>query len=213
MIYFLCTVLGVLLLRIILGKYFSRFILFLFAYIPIYIIIIIKSINLNVMNSMGGFLPMKLIFMQNITPFLMFLLIISLLMLFYIYQRNSLRAKGNPKFKIKSIDDNNKEYVTYLGTYILPFVAIETKGVSDIVAYIFLFLLMGFIFSRTNLIYTNPMLMFFNYDIFDITDENGIKHLCISKEKFKIGDEPIGVKLGEKTFIIQKWKKEILERK
>lgn len=140
-------------------------------------------------------------------------LIVTLLTLFYVFQVNSLKAKGNPKFKIKSINENNKEYVTYLGTYILPFVAIETKGVSDVIAYIFLFMLMGFIFSRTNLIYTNPMLMFFNYDIFDITDEDGVKHLCVSKEKFNVGDEPIGVRLGERTFIIQKWKREILDKK
>lgn len=119
-----------------------------------------------------------------------------------------MKSSGNPKFEIKSIESQNKEYITYLGTYILPFIALETKTVYDIAAYIILFLTMGMIYVRTNLVYTNPMLLFFKYDLYEVIDSENNKLICISKEQFKIGDKPIGIKLGEKTFIIKKWKRE-----
>ena len=145
---------------------------------------------------------------HNRTSIYLVLLVIFLLLFFYIYSRISLKAQGNPKFEIKEINTHNKEYITYLGTYILPFIALETKTVYDIAAYIILFITMGLIYVRTNLIYTNPMLLFFGYDLFEVIDAKNNKLVCISKDQFKSGDKPIGIKLGENTYIISKWKKE-----
>ncbi|MBL7911668.1 MAG: hypothetical protein JNJ41_11480 [Bacteroidia bacterium] len=186
----------------------SKFILFLFAYIPIYIIAALKTIDPTFVNCIGYFIGFKKLLSNNIQPFLLIILSISLVCYFKAYERSALKATGTPVFKIKSITSQNKEYITYLGTYILPFIALETKTIFDVLAYIFLFLTMGFIYARTNLIYTNPMLLFFDYEIFEVIDSDNDKLICISKHKLNSGDEPIGVNLGEKTFLIAKWRKE-----
>lgn len=190
------------------GKFFTRFILFLFAYIPIYAIIALKSINIDIKSSYNENGFTREIIKKNCVSLLLIILIVVLIIYFIFHVRKSLTFSGNPKFRIKTIENQNKEYITYLGTYILPFIAIDTETIFDILAYILMFFTIGFIYARTNLIYTNPMLLFFGYEIFEVTDENGETYVCISKDKFKAGESPAGVSLGDKTFIIRKWKKQ-----
>lgn len=190
------------------GKFITRFILFLFAYIPIYFILALKSFNSTVLTNKNGFNSLYHIFKHNYIPLFLVLLAVFLLLYFYIHSHFNLKSAGNPKFEIKSIQPQNKEYITYLGTYILPFIALETKTPYDIAAYVILFITMGLIYIRTNLIYTNPMLLFFGYDLYEVIDIKENKFVCITKDQFKSGEKPIGIKLGENTFIISKWKKE-----
>jgi hypothetical protein len=192
------------------GQTLSRFILFLFAYIPIYFIVAFKSINPGIFSTDGSAKPLKEVVKLNAIPVLLIGLVIMLLLFFAIFQRIALRASGNPRFTIKSIGSQNKEYITYLGTYILPFVALETKTIFDVIAYVFLFLTMGYIYSKTTLVFTNPMLMFFGYELYEVTDTTDRKYVCIIKAKVKLkaSDKPIGIKLGENTYLLSKWKKE-----
>jgi hypothetical protein len=183
-----------------------RYILFLLAYIPIYLIAALKSIDPRLKTDCGLTLSYQDIAMNNLLPIALCGLSFLLIIYFKIYARLALRPKGNPIFTIKSISPQHKEYVTYLGTYILPFVTLETKTIFDIIALVFMFLTIGFIFSKTNLIYTNPTLVFFGYDIYEVEDVEGKKYDCITRDSFKENDKPSGIKLGDKTFIISKWK-------
>ena len=179
-----------------------RYLLFLLAYIPIYIIAALKTINKD--SFPIGNKSLREIASLNIIPISLIVLSVFLIFYFKIYSKLALRPKGNPIFTISKISPQHKEYVTYLGTYILPFVALETKSIFDVIAIVFMFLTIGFIFSKTNLIYTNPTLAFFGYDIYEVEDSNGNKYDCITKDTFLNGDKPRGIKLGDKTFIISK---------
>lgn len=190
------------------NKAIVRYLLFLIAYIPIYIIAAIKTIDSRAIDALGQSMSFKEIALNNRMPISLVAFSIVLILYFKIYSWLALKPKGNPIFTIKKIKPQDKEYVTYLGTYLLPFVALETKTALDIIAVAFMFLTIGYIFSKTNLIYTNPTLAFFGYDIFEIETETGQKIDCISKEVFKIDEKPKGLKLGENTFIISKWKKD-----
>lgn len=184
-----------------------RYILFLLAYVPIYIIASLKTIDKNILNNFSSSSLRQLLF-NNKIPFLLISLSIILILYFLIYSKFALNPKGNPIFTIKQVKQQHKEYVTYLGTYILPFVSIETKTIFDEAAVVFMFLTIGFIFSKTNLIYTNPTLAFFGFEIYEVETEDGKTYDCISKDKFINGDKPCGYKLGENTFIISKWEKQ-----
>lgn len=185
---------------------FVRYILFLLAYVPIYIIAALKTIDSKTTDLKGCELPLKDIVSNNFIPIGLVLLSVILIIYFKVYSTMALKPKGNPIFKIKSIKPQHKEYVTYLGTYILPFVALETKTSFDMIAVTFMFLTIGYIFSKTTLIYTNPTLIFFGFDIYEIETEDGKIYDCITKETFNENDKPRGIKLGDKTFIISKWK-------
>lgn len=190
------------------GNFIPRFILFLFAYIPIYLILALKSYNPGFLKTGSHYNSFYHLFKHNYISIILVLLSLLLIVYFYFYKRINFKSQGNPKFAIKSITSQNKEYITYLGTYILPFVAAKTATPYDIAAYVVLFLTIGLIYIRTNLIYTNPMLLFFGYDLFEVVDDMDNKIVCISNVHFHVGDKPAAIKLGEKTFIISKWTKQ-----
>jgi hypothetical protein len=182
-----------------------RYILFLLAYVPIYFIAAFKTIDATTKDCYGAMLSCKQIALNNLIPISLFLVSFLLIIYFKVYSQLTLKPKGNPLFTIKTIKPQHKEYITYLGTYILPFVALETKTVFDMAALTFMFLTIGFIFSKTTLIYTNPTLAFFGYDIFEVETEEGKIYDCITKDTFSQNDKPRGIKLGTNTFIISKW--------
>jgi len=184
-----------------------RYILFLLAYIPIYIIAALKTMDSGIIKSTGNQMSNYEILLNNKIPMSLILLSFLLVVYFKLYSRLSLRPKGNPLFTIKTVVPQHKEYITYLGTYILPFVSLETKTIFDMVAVAFMFLTIGFVFSKTNLIYTNPTLAFFGFDIYEIEDSMGNKYDCITKDALKANDRLSGLKLGEGTFLVSIWKK------
>lgn len=186
-----------------------RFILFLFAYLPIYIIGALKTIKGPFRDDCGDFLPIVTILENNKIPVFLVLLAILLTLYFLVYSRFGISPKGTPLFKIKTIIPQHKEYVTYLGTYILPFVGLKAGSIFEMLAIVFMFITIGYIYSKTKLIYTNPTLILFGYDIYEVEDENGNKYDCISKEVLNPNDLVIGKKLAKNTFIIKKWKKPI----
>lgn len=182
-----------------------RYILFLLAYVPIYLIAALKTIDPTTTDKCGFKLTSNQIALNNVIPILLVIVSFLLIIYFKIYSKLTLKPKGNPLFTIKTIKAQHKEYISYLGTYILPFVALETKTVFDMIAVTFMFLTIGFIFSKTKLIYTNPTLTFFGYDIFEIETEDGKTYDCITKDSLSTNDKPRGIKLGTNTFIISKW--------
>lgn len=183
-----------------------RFVLFLLAYTPLYIIGALKAMHGPFFNPWGIPISLGDVLRQNITSVAFAITALLLIVYFIIYSKLALNASGNPIFTIKSISTPHKEYITYLGTYILPFLGLKTATFFDTLAIVFMFFTIGFIYSKTKLIYTNPTLTFFGFEIYEVEAENGVKYDCISREKLTEGVKVVGKKLGEKTFIISKWK-------
>jgi hypothetical protein len=187
---------------------FIRFILFLLAYVPIYIIGALKTLDAaSFKDDKGNVRSCCYIIDHNRIPLVLVTLSLLLIIYFFFYFKKGIKPYGTPIFTVKEVTIQHKEYVTYLGTYILPFIALKTNSIFDIIAVALMFLTIGMIYSRTKLIYTNPILIFFGFDIYEVVDDKGNTHDCISKNKIQVGDPVMGRKLGENIFIIEKWKK------
>ena len=113
----------------------------------------------------------------------------------------------NKFFKDKSLNfiSFSEKYIEYLGTYILPFIALQTNDIFDTAAFILMFLTLGYIYVKTNLIYTNPTLSFFKFDIIKIVTEDNLEYDCLTKDNIEIGNQPTGSKLAKNTYIIKLW--------
>ncbi len=187
-------------------RFIIKYYLFLLAYLPLYLIVAVKSINKPFYDEYGKLLPISSIVENNLLSTILIGLFVFLTLTFLLYTRYIFKAnKGNRLFKIAKINSQDEKYIEYLGTYILPFIALETKDIFDTTAFALMFLTLGYIYIKTNLIYTNPALTFFKYDLIQITTEDGKTYDCLTKNKFEIGDEPTGKKLSTDTFIIRPW--------
>ena len=101
----------------------------------------------------------------------------------------------NPPYEIKSIKNENYEYLTFLTTYIIPLICIDLTKIRYVLVLVVLLVLIGFIFIRMDLYCGNPTLALMGYRLYR-AEINGV-------------DAPDGVilisknRLSKKSFI--KW--------
>ena len=63
------------------------------------------------------------------------------------------------------------------------FLSVDFSNVKYIIAMVVFFLLVGFMYVRSNLIYTNPVLNLLGYDLYEIEDNKENTMVLITKEK------------------------------
>ena len=77
----------------------------------------------------------------------------------------------------------NDQVAGYLVTYILPFSGFSFITLSDQLSLLVLFLTIGILYIKADLIYINPTLMLLGYNIYDVTLENGTNRVLLTKRK------------------------------
>lgn len=73
---------------------------------------------------------------------------------------------SNPPYEIKSIKNENYEYLTFLTTYIIPLICIDLTEIRYVFVLIVLLILIGIIFIRMDLYCGNPTLVLMGYRLY-----------------------------------------------
>lgn len=138
---------------------------------------------------------------QNIVSFiaLVFLLLATVFYLNFKY-----RLKGSTKLPktIKKIEDQNYEHLTFLTTYIIPFLRVKLEG-RDLLITILLLIIIGAIFIKTNLFYKNPTLALLGYKLYKVDTENSQSLIFISKQYLKLGDKVYHIHLSDNIYFVK----------
>jgi hypothetical protein len=106
-------------------------------------------------------------------------IVISNLILLVIFKESGKLNSRN--ITAKAVNLQNSAALNYIATYIIPFLDVDFSKIADLVSLLLLFIVMGFVYVNSNLIYTNPTLMFMGYSIFEIEVENNHKLIVIMK--------------------------------
>lgn len=92
-----------------------------------------------------------------------------------------LKMKINPDEGIvKRISQRNELVASYLVTYVVPFLSFSFGTVNEQISMLVFFFLIGILYIKANLIYINPTLMLFGYNIFEVTFSNERTRILIS---------------------------------
>lgn len=91
--------------------------------------------------------------------------------------------------KVKEIENVNFESVTFLATYIVPLACIDLDKNRNPLMLIVILILIGWIYIKTNLFYTNPTLAIWGYHIYRISSEEKNNIIVITRKEVSIGDE------------------------
>ncbi len=185
----------------------TLFALFLVSYIPLFFILSVQNLNCKLFDDKGVAYTSGQIFHNNLLPFI--LLLISLLSFFYyllFIRANSSAGFRNPK-KIIRIKNSGVEYLSYLATYIIPFIGLKFDSWNNLLATTLLFVVIGFIYTKTNLLYANPTLALFGYYIFSVTFEDGEERTVICYGKLKKNNSYKYKELGDDIYFIKTEKK------
>ena len=136
--------------------FFSKLILFLTSYMPLGIICLIIDFE----KSTYPF------FKHHIFSLILLSLIILLpILLFAMIRHFSRRPAGWEKMKIVtgSVENMDKEILSYIFTYVLPFLGFPEE--RRILVVVFLLFIIGILYTGSDMIGINPLLAIFGYHL------------------------------------------------
>ncbi|CCF26285.1 Putative uncharacterized protein [Leuconostoc citreum LBAE C11] len=157
--------------------------LFLISYIPLYILVYLQLIankyfeykntfhSKNVLKNIFRIVHQNSVFEYWI---LAVIVVPSLIFSIYVFYRLS-KDKGSNQIigNIKRFDDN---IISYLMTYVIPFLTAGININSQMVTNVVLFVIIMIIYVRMDLVYLNPTLILIGYNIYT-DNSDGIKYL------------------------------------
>ncbi|MDI6619223.1 MAG: hypothetical protein QME45_11225 [Clostridiales bacterium] len=109
--------------------------------------------------------------------------------------------------EILSIQSKNEQITSYLVTYLLPFMGFNLNNAEDDIALLIIFIIIGVLYIKADLIYINPVLMILGYNIYDVVFKNGRRRILISKRKLndlRVIGKIEYYELLDRTIIIEK---------
>jgi hypothetical protein len=154
----------------------SLFAMFCLSYFPLFFLLSLKFliINSSYLNYGGLNKEAIYLFIENFGA----VCVLSLLSIYaffgtHITLRNIKKSASNAfPATIKSIKPKNDEALSYLVTYVIPLIAIETVGTFEYVTFIVLFIIYYKLYATSSLILINPILNM-KYGLLDIEYEQG----------------------------------------
>jgi len=184
-----------------------QILLFIISYAPLYLILFFQNLNDDIYKKgTNEFIGFRELVKLNITSISFLLLIVVSISLYFVFFKIILKS-ASEKFTIKEVKSNNVEHLSYLATYILPFVGLKFDSWQSILATIALFYVLGHIYIKTNMILTNPTLTFFKYTISTTTDSKGKSKFIIHKGSIQKNIEINLIPLIENIYILKNGKK------
>jgi hypothetical protein len=148
-------------------KNYVKLFLFLSSYTPLFLILILTKYSLTILIVLG------------------LVSLISNLSLIYIIKL-SVKMEGRYIKEIKRVEFNSEKFIEYIVAYIAPFLGFNLGKWQEVLALGILFCLIGFIYIRSEMIYMNPMLNLFGYELYKVeTDKKGFMVISRTKKEDK----------------------------
>lgn len=99
--------------------------------------------------------------------------------------------------KVASLQRRDAEAMSYIVSYVIPFLAIPFQSLAEAISLAVFFLVIGVLYVNSNMIHINPMLNLSGYRLYEVTLENGALHALITRRTVVRGDVINAVKAGE----------------
>jgi hypothetical protein len=85
---------------------------------------------------------------------------------------------------VDSINKKDNESISYIVTYIIPFLSIPLTGWQPIVAIIIFLFIVGTLYVNSDMIHINPVLNLLGFHLYEITSQNNT-YFILSKIKIR----------------------------
>lgn len=162
--------------------------MYIVSLVLLFVSIIIKTFNYVSFSFCDSWSCVKNFIFLNIPTLICLVIIIVGFVIYKFYFKELDGDFAHPK-TIKSIENISNNHLSFLATYILPFVTFDFKDERSWIIIIFMLVVIGIIYVKTNFFYTNPTLSLFGLYVYHITFEgDDIKIIAISRKKLKPAD-------------------------
>jgi hypothetical protein len=109
------------------------------------------------------------------------------------------------KISVNSVVSRDGDAMSYIVTYLLPFLAVKLNDVTDAGSLGVVLLVIAVLYVNSNMIYTNPVLNIVGYHIFEIHDADGKPTALICKRAYiRTGSELNVISVGDYVLLEKK---------
>jgi|GEM_PF-5508788 len=177
---------------------FVVYLLFFVSYSPLFFYMGLTSLNMPQNNGFSWQFFVELLLSKSTLYFAVSILSV---VIFFIILRSIMKTApytGN----IINVEEKNVEYLSYVMTYFIAFLDFKFDSVPNTLGVIFLFCFIAFVYSKSNFIYSNPVLALFGFNIYEaVVEEGNRKIMIISKEKDLLGKNIPLIKLTSTMYL------------
>lgn len=127
----------------------------------------------------------------------------------YIFFRDSLNNAKELPVQVEQCESINYENLSFLATYIIPLVCFPMENEREIFVLFSVIIIIGCIFAKTNLYYSNPSLVLLGFNVYKVRTnsmdqfKNGI---VIVRDKIIAGDSIKYLNLSDNVYFGRKIK-------
>lgn len=170
-----------------------KIIMFISSYFPLYIMVTILYFSKILEDlSKKNLLTISFIVLMTV------LIIISIMSIFLLKNGDATREKI-----INTLENPDDAVLSYIMTYMIPLIANGDNSKEIYIVNIFLFVLIGYIYLKLNLIYLNPLWAMFGYITYrDMNKEIIITN--ISREELRHKYKLKGYYISNNVFVAHK---------
>jgi hypothetical protein len=121
-----------------------------------------------------------------------------------LYLRSVQRLGAKP-VTVEEVSRQDSEAMSYIVTYLLPFLGLAFSNWRQGVALAIFFLMLGFLYVNSNMIHINPMLNAFRYHLYEVTLSDGsVRTLIARRRRVNRGSTIRVIQVGDDLIIEKK---------
>lgn len=173
---------------------FSKWILFISSYIPLYLIFIVSNSfdiwsRYKEINQYSDYTNYMLINCSEFNLVNLFIFIIlsllSLTLLAIILKKESTSTTYHNLYNIKK---NNGKINEYVLVYILPFITVNSSNLKDLIIFLIIYFVIGFLSVKNDIVYVNPILYMAKYNLYSYKEDTNAEEESVLITKYSIID-------------------------
>lgn len=185
------------------SEVWNKFELYILSLWLLFFLIIVVTANIPICFGEGcKFIGWEILLKNNVIPLASLSLLVFGIVFFL---RFDYRISGSKKIPVQilKIEDVNYEHLTFLTTYIIPLICFNLTSARYIFALVFLLIVIGIIYVKTDKFYANPTLAVLGYRLYKVTIKTrlSIKEdiIIITKNRLSESDQIRMLDLDDKV--------------
>jgi hypothetical protein len=126
---------------------------------------------------------------------------------FWYFKHKVLDSSKQGPWEITEIENISFENLSFIATYIIPLLSFNLNEERNAFMILLILIVIGFVYIKANLYYTNPSLALLNFRIYRISyrSQNEIKKcIVLTREKLKINDKVFAKHIDENIYYVKK---------
>ena len=134
----------------------------------LFFFLILKTLDIPIyIGSDMQFVGWKYLLCENIIAIIFICLLIISIIMRKRFQ-NSLSGNTDISSKILRVKNINYNYLMFFVTYIIPLICFDVSDVREFIILIFLLIVLGILFVKTNVYYQNPTLALMGFNLYEV---------------------------------------------